>query len=235
MIRLCTIQFILVTLAVGFLSTSCSSDGPGFGKVQKLQMVAKPGESVPATEVVSDPKAPLAGLADQKTEEKLLTTDIETVARRADQSLEEYWICNRNARVLKTGYAAVKPEVKAKFAIAYQKMVDASGQNLAADLNTYLPYSKRAEFALKWWRESEYKDAFEKENKKKKVQWIYESMLDASELYWRAFETRHTNLVNSGAVLAHDKEQDMVFNYMENEQTPSSFSEQYTKWSDKEL
>jgi hypothetical protein len=38
--------------------------------------------------------------------------------------------------------------------------------------------------------------------------------------------------VNSAAVLAHYKEQDMVFNYMENERTPGSFSDQYVNWKE---
>ncbi|GEM_PF-529618 len=163
-----------------------------------------------------------------------LATTIEDVARRADGTFEDAWICNRNARVLKTGYSRVSPKEKAKFALSYRKMLEAQGENLAADLNSYVPYKKRSDFTLDYWRHSEYAKAFEAETKKKKVQWIYESMLDAGELFWRAYELLRPEQVNSAAVLAHYKEQDMVFNYMEDERTPGSYSDQYVNWNEKD-
>jgi hypothetical protein len=161
-----------------------------------------------------------------------LSTTIEDVARRADGSFEDSWICNRNARVLKTGYARVSPKVKADFALSYRKMLEAKGENLANDLNSYVPYQQRAQFALDYWRGSDYAKAFEAETKKKKIQWIYESLLDAGELFWRAYELLRPDQVNSAAVLAHYKEQDMVFNYMEDEKTPGMFSDQYVNWKE---
>lgn len=161
-----------------------------------------------------------------------LAATIEDVARRADGTFEDAWICNRNARVLKTGYARVSPKEKARFALAYRKMLEAQGENLAVDLNSYVPYKKRSEFTLDYWRDSEYSKAFEAETKKKKIQWIYESMLDAGELFWRAYELLRPEQVNSAAVLAHYKEQDMVFNYMEDEKTPGTYSEQYVNWKE---
>lgn len=161
-----------------------------------------------------------------------LSTTIEDVARRADGSFEDSWICNRNARVLKTGYARVSAKEKAKFALAYRKMLEAEGENLAADLKSYVPYKKRADFTLDYWRKSDDAKVFEAETKKKKIQWIYESMLDAGELFWRAYELLRPEQVNSAAVLAHYKEQDMVFNYMEDEKTPGSYSEEYVNWKE---
>lgn len=165
-------------------------------------------------------------------DEKVLLERIEDVARRADGTFEDGWICNRNARVLKTGYARVSPRIKARFALDYRKMLEAEGENLAFDLNSYVPYKKRSRFAIDYWRNSEYAKAFESETRKKQVQWVYESMLDAGELFWRAYELLHPDLVNSAAVLAHYKEQDMVFNYMEDEKTPGSFSQQYVNWEE---
>ncbi len=159
---------------------------------------------------------------------------IESIAERADHGLEEAWICGRNARVLKTGYAGVSPKGKAEFAIAYEKMLESTKENLAQDLKSYIPYSTRAKFAHEFWIKSDSRQSFEKEKKKKKIQWIYESLLDASELFWRAYEQVHPEQVNSAAVLAHYKEQDMVFNYMEDEKTPGSFSGEYVKWAESE-
>jgi len=161
-----------------------------------------------------------------------LSTTIEDVARRADGTFEDSWICNRNARVLKTGYARVSPKEKARFAMAYRKMLEAQGENLATDLNSYVPYKKRSQFTLDYWRKSECSKEFEAETKKKKIQWIYESMLDAGELFFRAYELLRPEQVNSAAVLAHYKEQDMVFNFMEDEKTPGAYSEQYVNWKE---
>ncbi len=163
-----------------------------------------------------------------------LSATIEDVARRADGTFEDSWICNRNARVLKTGYARVSPKEKAKFAMAYRKMLEDAGENLAVDLNSYVSYRKRAQFTLDYWRASDCSKEFEAEKKKKKIQWIYESMLDAGELFWRAYELLRPEQVNSAAVLAHYKEQDMVFNYMEDEKTPGAFNEQYVNWKEED-
>ncbi len=160
----------------------------------------------------------------------IIREKIESIAERADHGLEEAWICGRNARVLKTGYVKVSPKGKADFAIAYEKMLESTKENLAQDVNSYVPYSRRAEFAHQFWTKSDSAKAFEQESKKKKIQWIYESLLDASELFWRAYEQVHPEQVNSAAVMAHYKEQDMVFNYMEDEKTPGSFSGEYVKW-----
>ncbi len=156
--------------------------------------------------------------------------DVTTLAAQADQRMEDGWICNRESRSLKSGYRQVSPQVKAAFAMDYHKMVEASGQNLAMDLDSYLPFTRRLEFALQWWRKSSYKEAFQESKPNKRLIWLYESILDAGELWWRTFETRNPKLVNSAATLAHDKEQDMVFNYSEAEGKPSTFSELYHKW-----
>lgn len=170
--------------------------------------------------------------AEREASIKRLLEEIESIATKADGTFEDGWICNRNARVLKTGYARVPPKGKAEFALEYRKMLEATGENLALDSATYVPYQKRSDFTRDYWEKSEYAKAFNAEPKKKKVQWVYESMLDGGELFWRAYESLHPEQMNSAAVMAHYKEQDMVFNYAESERTPGTFSEQFIKWTE---
>lgn len=155
---------------------------------------------------------------------------IAAMAEELDHGFEDGWICGRNTRVHKSGYKDVDPNVKAEFALAYQEMINKTSQNLAVDIDSYVPYSKRFEFALNWWRHSKAGEAFEKESVKKKIVWVHESLLDGSELFWRVYELQHPGQVNSVAVMAHDKEQDMVFNYMEREGEQGTFSKLYKKW-----
>jgi hypothetical protein len=212
---------------VAFLSVFAVSCGNSSAPPSKGHPIV--GSSIDGKAAEDKPFAQMTA-AERSQAEKTLVENIEAVAQRADRNFEDGWICNRNARVLKTGYARVSPKAKAQFALAYRKMIEAQGENLATDVTTYVPYKKRADFALDYWRKSDSASAFEAETTKKKVQWIYESMLDAGELFWRAYEILHPQQVNSAAVLAHYKEQDMVFNYMEDEGTPGSFSDQYVKW-----
>lgn len=156
---------------------------------------------------------------------------IEELAFASDTTNEDGWVVGGHSRVFKSGYAVVIPSAKAAFAVAYQKMLDKSGQNLATDISTYVPYSKREAFAREWWTNSaDYSKEFKAESVKKQIAWCYESLWDASELFWRVFESRHPGQVNSAAVLAHDKEQQMVFDYSEDEKTPGSFSKRYAAW-----
>lgn len=159
--------------------------------------------------------------------------DIANLAETVDKGFEDGWICRRNSRVLKSGYRFVSPKQKARFAIAYNDMLVERNQNLAKSIDSYVPYSERFKFALKWWLNSSDKEKFLDEKAKKKVVWLHESMLDASELYFRIFEKMNLKIINNAVLMAHEKEQDMVFNYMEQEGQPGSFSKQYAKWADK--
>jgi len=157
---------------------------------------------------------------------------IEQLAFATDTTNVDGWVAGTYSRVFKSDYLVVVPTVKARFAVDYQKMLDKSGQNLAVDLKTYVPYSKREAFARQWWSNSEYAKDFKAEPVKKQIAWCYESLWDGSELFWRVFEARHPNQVNSAAVMAHDKEQQMVHEYMEDEKTPGSFSKRYAVWKE---
>ncbi|MCA9816450.1 MAG: hypothetical protein R3C24_13980 [Cyanobacteriota/Melainabacteria group bacterium] len=165
-------------------------------------------------------------------ERALYTKEIAAMAEQLDRTYEDGWICGRNTRVHKSGYRDVSPQIKAQFAVAYQEMLNKTDQNLAMEASSYVPYSKRFKFALDWWKNSDAREAFLKEPTKKKLVWLQESMLDGSELFWRVFEKLNPGKVNSVAVMAHDQEQDMVYNYTEREGHPGSFSQQWVIWSD---
>lgn len=177
-------------------------------------------------------RSPGSSSADGKTveSEEVYLKAIEQLAFATDTTNVDGWVAGTYSRVFKSDYLVVIPTVKAKFAVDYQKMLDKSGQNLAVDLKTYVPYSKREAFARQWWSKSEYAKDFKAEPVKKQIAWCYESLWDGSELFWRVFEARHPNQVNSAAVMAHDKEQQMVHEYMEDEKTPGSFSKRYAVW-----
>ena len=166
-------------------------------------------------------------------EKDIYLAKITALAASLDRKFEDGWIAGKNSRVLKTLYRGVDPSIKAEFALAYQAMIVDSNQNLSQSLESYIPYSKRAEFAYQWWSNSVVKDKFLAEPLKKRVYWVHESMLDASELFWRVFEKEYASRVNSAMVLAHYKEQEMVFDFMEKDGSPSSFSEQYHHWKKK--
>lgn len=176
-------------------------------------------------------ESPFLKLKDEEKQKYL--SEITVLAAKLDKRFEDGWLLGRNSRVLKTGYRVVKPEIKAAFALAYHDMIIDSNQNLSQNINSYVPYSKRTAFAYKWWSNSPAKESFEEESLKKQVYWMHESILDASELFWRIFEKDYGSKVNSVMVLAHDKEQDMVFNYMEKEGQPGTFSDQYVIWKNK--
>lgn len=178
-------------------------------------------------------KAVSTGKSGATVEERALyTKEIAAMAEQLDRTYEDGWICGRNTRVHKSGYRDVSPQIKAQFAVAYQEMLNKTDQNLAMEASSYVPYSKRFEFALDWWKNSDAREAFLKEPTKKKLVWLQESMLDGSELFWRVFEKLNPGKVNSVAVMAHDQEQDMVYNYTEREGHPGSFSQQWVIWSD---
>ncbi|MBZ0189014.1 MAG: hypothetical protein K8F91_22405 [Candidatus Obscuribacterales bacterium] len=175
-------------------------------------------------------KAADLGASDQS---QTYLTDIEALASKVDRGFEDGWIAGHSSRVLKSGYRRIDPLIKAKFATAYNTFIEGQKQNLALDLETYVPYSKRFQFGLDWWRASEVAAQFEAETVKKKVVWVHESLLDASELFFRAYEKRNSKAMGSASVLAHDKEQDMVFDYMETPHKRGSYSETYVKWAKK--
>jgi len=214
-------QTVLVLAFLLLIVSGCSqsagvSKAPGSGSSE-----AAKGTAAPRPQPLSD------GDIDA------LHDDIATLAARVDRGFEDGWIAGHSSRVLKSGYRRIDPEIKAEFACAYRKFIESRHQNLALDMSTYVPYTDRFQFGLDFWRSSKAAEKFAAETVKKQVVWVHESLLDASELFFRAYEARNPGTTDSFVVLAHDREQDMVFDYMENQGKRGSYSDTYVKWAGK--
>lgn len=158
---------------------------------------------------------------------QLSPEDVEPVAAEADRQLVDGWICGRDARTFKSPYRTVSPREKALFALAYRDFIAGRGQNLGLSLSTYIPYQDRSRFARQYWEKSALKEEFAKETEKYQVCWIHESLLDGSELVFRAAERKFGQSLDSALIMAHDVEQNMVSKYMADERTESSFAMQF--------
>jgi hypothetical protein len=138
------------------------------------------------------------------------------------------WFHGEDSRSLKTEYAKAPPAVKAKFACDYQTMLSQNKQDMVNQWQSYVPWSKRAVFARKWWSDpqnSNQSESFLKADRWKQILWMQESLRDGSELWWRAYEKQFPEGIDSAAAMAHESEQDMVTNFKENENSsPRSFS-----------
>jgi hypothetical protein len=138
------------------------------------------------------------------------------------------WFHGEDSRSLKTEYAKASPTVKAKFACDYQTMLSQNKQDMVNQWQSYVPWSKRAAFARKWWsdpKNSSQSETFLKADRWKQILWMQESLRDGSELWWRAYEQQFPEGIDSAAAMAHESEQDMVTNFKESENSsPRSFS-----------
>ena len=152
--------------------------------------------------------------------------EVEAIATEADKSFVDGWIDGRDARVFRSYYKQLSPLEKAQFAMAYHDMVENSDQNLAQSYKTYIPYKTRVKFARNYWLNSDQGKKFSSEIEKMQVAWVHESLLDGSELWWRAAERHFGDAIDSPTQMAHDVEQNMVSKYMEDESTESTFSQQ---------
>lgn len=128
-------------------------------------------------------------------------------------------------RNFKTGYLLTKPEMKTEFALAYEDMLNKHGENMLLNWQSYVPYSQRADFAKNWW--TEHCPDFRTQQKKYKILWMHEAMLDAGELWFRAVEKAARDSMDSSRVLTHDEEQRLVFKYAENDRSEGSLSTQF--------
>jgi hypothetical protein len=149
----------------------------------------------------------------------------EIIQQAAHLGLEDGYYFGEEPRNFKTAYVVVKPEVKADFALAYENMLGKQGENMLANWKSYVPYSKRSDFARKWW--STHNPDFNKQTKKMQILWIHEALLDGGELWWRSVEKLAAKKITSPAVLTHDEEQRLVFNYAESQNELGSLSTQY--------
>lgn len=157
---------------------------------------------------------------------RVTVEEVEAVAADVDRGFADGWIDGRDPRVFKSPYKGLTALEKAQFAMAYHDLVEKSDQNLGQSYKTYIPYKKRAQFARHYWETSALGPKFKAAIEKMQVAWIHESLLDGSELWWRAAEKRFGDAIDSPTQMAHDVEQNMVSKYMEDEGTESTFSQQ---------
>jgi hypothetical protein len=147
-------------------------------------------------------------------------------AHQVDQTVVDGWFFGQEPRLFKSAYRKTTPEQKADFAMAYERMIADSGQRMEVKWDSYVPYSKRSEFARAWWSDAAHDNEFVKQDPRYKVLWIHEALLDGSELWWRSYEKLGGEKVPAPAVLAHDAEQSLVSRYSESDHNPGSFSTQ---------
>jgi hypothetical protein len=131
------------------------------------------------------------------------------------------WFFGSDSRSLKSGYTKSTAALKAQFACDYMQMLLDHHQDLVKNWQSYVPYGEREKFARAWWSDPRHSTTFVDEPYYKKILWLHEALLDASELWWRALERRCPSGVPSTQALAHDSEQQMVSAFKENEQSPA--------------
>lgn len=179
------------------------------------------GKSVNDTGSLKSPANPSAGLSPE------LLKAMEEVAEAADQTIEDGWFFGQESRTLKSYYRKLSPREKAEFAAGYHEWLESTGQDMVKDFKSYVPYSKRADFAFAWWQEHYPK--FKSEILKMQVLWAHESILDAGELYFRATEKLNAKNIDSIHTIAHDEEQKMIAHFCEHEGAPGRISDQIWK------
>ena len=130
------------------------------------------------------------------------------------------WFFGSDSRSLKSGYTKSTSALKAQFACDYMQMLLEHHQDLVKNWQSYVPYSQREKFARAWWSDPKHSTAFVDEPYYKKILWLHEALMDASELWWRALERQCPDGVPSTQALAHDSEQQMVSNFKEDEHSP---------------
>lgn len=149
------------------------------------------------------------------------------IAASADETVMDGWFYGQDPRFFKSFYRKVSPELKADFAVDYHEWLKQFGQDLVRDMKSYVPYSKRADFAMNWWAEKV--ERFKTEPLKMQVLWAHESIQDAGELWWRACEKIQPEAIRSDENLAHDEEQRMIAAFMDRENSPGQISDQIWK------
>lgn len=166
---------------------------------------------------------------------KSLLEAVSRLAAEEDRKYADGWFFGQLPRVFKSGYGKLSCDLKAKFALDYQAMLVKRKQDLVSNFNSYVPYNQRLIFARDWWKSADQKGLckFVQLTDKEKLIWLHESILDGSELVFRAREKMDPSKTNSYAILAHDKEQDMVAHYTHENGRVSTFSKTYTQWKGK--
>jgi len=166
---------------------------------------------------------------------KGLLQAVSKLAAEEDRKYADGWFFGQLPRVFKSGYGKLSCDLKAKFALDYEAMLAKRKQDLVSNFNSYVSYDKRLIFARDWWKTADQKGwcKFVSLSDKEKLIWLHESILDGSELAFRAREKLDPQKTNSYAILAHDKEQDMVAHYTHENGRISTFSKTYAEWKGK--
>lgn len=146
-------------------------------------------------------------------------------ARKHERVLEDGWYFGELPRIFKSPYGQVSLDDKVKFALAEAEFLKASKQDMAKNTESYVPYSKRAEFALKWWQASDQANKYAEQPQKLQILWLQESLMDGNEIWWRALEDKNRATMDSMRALAHDEEQKRLSQFLDVEGQPRSLSD----------
>lgn len=150
--------------------------------------------------------------------------EVKQEAAKHERVMEDGWYFGELPRIFKSPYGQVSVDDKVKFAIAEAEFLTASKQDMSKNMQSYVPYSKRAEFAEKWWQASDKAKSFGEQPEKLRILWIQESLMDGSELWWRALEGKNPATMDAMRALAHDEEQKRVSQFLDVEGQPRSLS-----------
>ncbi len=151
--------------------------------------------------------------------------EVKAEANKHERVMVDGWYFGELPRIFKSPYGQVSVDDKVKFAIAQAEFLKASKQDMAKNIESYVTYSKRAAFAEKWWQESDKAKLFAEQPEKFHILWLQESLMDGSELWWRALEDKNRATVDAMRALAHDEEQKRVSKFLDVEGQPRSLSD----------
>lgn len=150
--------------------------------------------------------------------------EVRAEADKHERVMVDGWYFGELPRIFKSPYGLIPLDDKVRFAVAEAEFLKQSKQNMAKDMSTYVPYTKRAEFAQKWWQVSNQAKSFTEQPEKLHILWIQESLMDGSELWWRALEDKNRATMDAMRALAHDEEQKRVSQFLDVEGQPRSLS-----------
>lgn len=153
------------------------------------------------------------------------SAEVKDEARKHERVMEDGWYFGELPRIFKSPYGQVSLDDKVEFAVAQAQFLKASKQDMAKNTETYVPYTKRAKFARQWWQASDYAKKYAEQPEKLQILWLQESLMDGSELWWRALEDKNRATMDSMRALAHDEEQRRVSRFQDVEGQPRSLSD----------
>lgn len=151
--------------------------------------------------------------------------ELKAEVNKHERVLEDGWYFGELPRVFKSPYGRVSVDDKVRFAQAQHAFLEEQKQDMGQNLESYVTYSKRADFARKWWQASDKAKLYGEQPEKLQVLWLQESLMDGNELWWRAFEDKNRATVDAMRALAHDEEQKRLSRFQDVEGQPRSLSD----------